>query len=186
MIGEPTGGEALVGSLQNRMDSIEGKAPKHFKKLKTESPIDCPRVTCIEWIDPLMAAGNWIPELVEMGGGENVFGEAGQHSPWITWEALCKADPDIIVIMPCGYDISQSRRNIPVLTAQPEWSKLKSVSQGKGYITDGNQYFNRPGPRLAESLEIMAQLVDLKLFRFDFSHDGIGWELFPSFPKIPL
>jgi iron complex transport system substrate-binding protein len=166
-------GEELVKGLLNRMSLIEEKASKFL-----ETPIDRPRVVCIEWIDPLMAAGNWIPELVEMLRGENVFGAPGQHSPWIEWDALCKEDPDVIVVMPCGYDISESRRNMPALSDRPEWSSLKAVKRGTVYIVDGNQYFNRPGTRLADSLEIMAQLVEPELFKSDFEFEGIGWERF--------
>ena len=99
-IGEQQNGKELVKGLSNRMSLIEEKASKFL-----ETPTDRPRVACIEWIDPLMAAGNWIPELVEMSGGENVFGSAGCHSPWIEWDVVCKEDPDVIIVMPCGYDI---------------------------------------------------------------------------------
>ena len=80
--------------------------------------------------------------------------------------------------MPCGYDISESRRNMPSLSDRPEWSSLKAVKKGTVYIVDGNQYFNRPGPRLADSLEIMAQLVSPEVFKSDFEFGGIGWETF--------
>ena len=172
-IGEQQRGEELVKGLLNRMSLIEEKASKFL-----ETTIDRPRVVCIEWIDPLMAAGNWIPELVDMSGGENVFGAPGQHSPWIEWDALCKEDPDVIVVMPCGYDISESRRNMPALSDRPEWSSLKAVKRGTVYIVDGNQYFNRPGPRLADSLEIMAQFVNPEIFKSDFEFEGIAWERF--------
>jgi len=177
-IGEQQRGEELVKGLLNRMSLIEEKASKFLERPKGEAPIDRPRIACIEWLDPLMAAGNWIPELVEMLRGENVFGAAGQHSPWIEWDALCKEDPDVIVVMPCGYDISESRRNMPSLSDRPEWSSLKAVKKGTVYIVDGNQYFNRPGPRLADSLEIMAQLVSPEVFKSDFEFGGIGWETF--------
>ncbi len=177
-IGEQQKGKELVKGLLNRMSLIEEKASKFLARPKGEPHIDRPRIACIEWIDPLMAAGNWIPELVEMLGGENVFGAARQHSPWIEWDSLCKEDPDVIVVMPCGYDISESRRNMPVLSNRPEWSSLKAVKGGAVYIADGNQYFNRPGPRLADSLEIMAQLVNPEVFKFDSKDEGIGWERF--------
>ena len=133
-----------------------------------------PRVACIEWIDPLMTAGNWMPELVEMAGGDNIFGEAGFHSPWLAWESVCDADPEIILILPCGYTILETRRDMPALTGRPEWPRLKAVAKGQVYLADGNQYFNRPGPRLAESLEILSELLHPELFSFD--HEGIGWE----------
>ncbi|MBC8003708.1 MAG: ABC transporter substrate-binding protein, partial [Opitutaceae bacterium] len=81
-----------------------------------------PSVACIEWLEPLMAAGNWVPELVELAGGENLFGEAGKHSPWMKWEALVEANPEIIIAMPCGFDLERTQREMSFLTERPEWS----------------------------------------------------------------
>jgi iron complex transport system substrate-binding protein len=92
----------------------------------------------------------------------------------MTLEALCDTNPDVILILPCGYNITESRRNMPALIRHPEWSDLKAVTTGRVYIADGNQYFNRPGPRLAESLEILAELLHPGVIRF--GHEGIGWE----------
>ena len=164
-LGAPDRGNRLVADLQARMEGIEAPAGQADHR---------PSVACIEWIDPLMAAGNWMPELVGMAGGKNVFGEAGRHSPWMTWESLCQTNPDVILILPCGYNINESRLNMPVLTQRPEWSDLRAVTTGRVYIADGNQYFNRPGPRLAESLEILAELLHPELF--GFGHEGVGWE----------
>ena len=133
-----------------------------------------PTVACVEWIDPLMAAGNWMPELVEMAGGVNLFGEAGKHSPWMTWEQLIERDPDVIVVLPCGFDIARSRHEMPVLTGRPEWPRLRAVHDGRVFLADGNQYFNRPGPRLVESLEILAELLHPEVFRF--GHERTGWQ----------
>ena len=164
-LGAPERGEKLVSDLQARLGAIEAKAGQIGQR---------PRVACIEWIDPLMAAGNWIPELVAMAGGEDVFGEAGEKSPWLTWDALCERDPDIIVVLPCGYDMATSRAEMPALTRREKWPDLGAVRAGRVFLTDGNQYFNRPGPRLAESLEILAELLHPDLF--DFGHQGRGWE----------
>ena len=121
-----------------------------------------------------MSAGNWIPDLVAMAAGENIFGESGLASPWLTWEALIQADPDVILITPCGYDIEESRQNMPVLTSDKEWPNLKAVKTNRVFIADGNHYFNRPGPRLAESLEILAEILHPE--HFCFNHRGVGWE----------
>lgn len=118
--------------------------------------------------------GNWIPELVEIAGGVNLFGEAGIHSPWLSWDELQAADPDVIVILPCGYDIPKRREELWVLQSRPEWSTLRAVQNQQVYVTDGNQYFNRPGPRLAESLEILAEIFHPD--SFDYRHEGCGWE----------
>ncbi|MCF3628949.1 cobalamin-binding protein [Thalassospiraceae bacterium LMO-SO8] len=115
-----------------------------------------PRVACIEWTDPLMAAGNWVPELVEMAGGEDVFGKAGDHAPWITWDDLAQADPDIIVFMPCGFGLERSAAEARLLMDRhPDFRNLNAARTGRVYATDANSYFNRPGPRLVESLAIL-------------------------------
>lgn len=164
-LGVPERGVALVTHLQERIATVTERA----RSLPTR-----PTVACIEWIDPLMAAGNWVPELVELAGGTNLFGEAGKHSPWMTWPELVARDPDVIVVMPCGFDIARSRQDLPILAQRPEWSTLRAVGTGRVYLTDGNQYFNRPGPRLVESLEILAELLHPSAFCF--GHEGTGWE----------
>jgi iron complex transport system substrate-binding protein len=133
-----------------------------------------PTVACVEWVEPLMASGNWMPELVEMAGGINLFGAAGKHAPRLTWEQLCAADPDVILVLPCGFDIARTRRDMPALTGKPEWPRLRAVRQGRVYLLDGNQYFNRPGPRLVESLEILAEVLHPGTFRL--GHEGTGWQ----------
>jgi iron complex transport system substrate-binding protein len=135
---------------------------------------DRPSVACIEWVEPLMAAGNWVPELVDLAGGANLFGEAGKHAPWMNWEQLVARDPDVIVLMPCGYDIARTRADLPLLTSRPEWRELRAVRAGRVFVTDGNQYFNRPGPRLVESLEVLAELIHPAAFQF--GHEGVGWQ----------
>ena len=166
-LGAPQNGEALITRCRQRMSSIGREA------LQQPNPLS---VACIEWIDPLMAAGNWVPELVAMLGGQNCFGEAGKHSSWMTWEQLRDADPGVIAVMPCGWDIERSRREMTILTQKPGWQDLKAVRQGRVYLTDGNQYFNRPGPRLVESLEILAEI--LYPGHFQFGHENSGWQKF--------
>ncbi len=156
--------EKLIADLQRRMNSIAEKARTADAR---------PTVAYIEWIEPLMAGGNWMPELVEMAGGRNLFGAAGKHSPWMNWEDLIAAAPDVIFISPCGFDIPRAVEETPLLTDNPEWSRLKAVSSGRVVVADGNQYFNRPGPRLAESLEILAEIIHPQLFRF--GHENEGW-----------
>lgn len=157
-------GQSLVQHLQQRMAVLAEKARQQSHR---------PTVACIEWIEPLMAAGNWMPELVEMAGGANLFGEAGKHAPWMTWEQLCEKDPEVIVLLPCGFDIERIQQEMPLLTQRPEWGRLRAVQAGRVFLTDGNQYFNRPGPRLAESLEILAELLHPETF--SFGHEGKGW-----------
>lgn len=161
----PDRGEQLVAHLQQRMRTIAERAREIARK---------PTVACIEWIDPLMAAGNWMPELVEMAGGTNLFGVAGKHSPWMTWDELRAKDPDVILVLPCGFDLPRTRQEMPALTRQPGWYALRAVRERRVFLADGNQYFNRPGPRLADSLEILAELLHPSAF--PFGHKGRGWE----------
>jgi iron complex transport system substrate-binding protein len=156
--------EQLVDELESRMDDIVQRA--HW--LETN-----PTVAYVEWIDPLMAGGNWMPELVEMAGGVNLFGEAGKHSPWMTWDELVAKDPDIIFVSPCGFDIPRTLEEMHLLSEKPEWKSLKAVVSARVVVADGNQYFNRPGPRLAESLEILAEIIHPNVFHF--GHEGSGW-----------
>lgn len=155
-------GHTLVASLQERMQAISDRANHWGRK---------PTVACIEWIDPLMAAGNWVPELVAMAGGINLFGEAGKHSPWMSWDDLVRADPDVIVVMPCGFDLPRTRSEMTALSRRPEWSQLRAVQFSRVWICDGNAYFNRPGPRLVEALEMLAEAVTPQAFAF--GHAGM-------------
>ncbi len=133
-----------------------------------------PSVACIEWIEPLMAAGNWVPELVQLAGGRNLVGEAAKHSDWLTWDTLRQHDPEIIVFMPCGFDLRRTRAELAPILQRPDWSKLRAVRQRQVCLTDGNAYFNRPGPRIVESLEILAEICHPD--RFNFGHRAKGWE----------
>ncbi|MBW4697834.1 MAG: cobalamin-binding protein [Aphanocapsa lilacina HA4352-LM1] len=131
------------------------------------------RIACIEWTDPLMAAGNWVPELVEMAGGVNLFGTTAKHSPWLEWTDLAAADPEVIILMPCGYDLDATREaTLALARSQPEWTSLSAVREGEVFIVDGNQYFNRPGPRLVDSLEILAEILHPGLFAFSYAPHG--------------
>jgi iron complex transport system substrate-binding protein len=163
-LNEPGRGEELVARLRRRMDEIAARA---------QTAVSRPTVACVEWIEPLMAAGNWMPELVEMAGGVNLFGEVGRHSPWMEWEEMAAADPDVIFISPCGFDIARTMQETDLLTGKPEWRELKAVKDNHVFVADGNQYFNRPGPRLVESLEILAETLHPELFHF--GHEGKGW-----------
>lgn len=118
-----------------------------------------PTVACIEWIEPLMAAGNWTPELIDLAGGEDVFGTPGAHSPWITWEDLLTRDPDVIIVAPCGFDLARTRAEMHWLADRPDFGRLKAVRTRRVFLADGNQYFNRPGPRVAETCEFIRQMV---------------------------
>ena len=163
-LGAASEGDRLVASLRRRMLSVAEAA----RGLPSQ-----PRVAAIEWVEPLMAVGNWMPELISMAGGRCLFGEAGMHSPAMQFDELRDADPDVIVLSPCGYGIERTLEDLPILEAQPGWKALQAVRSGRVYVGDGNQYFNRPGPRLAETLEILAEMLHPDRFRF--GHEGTGW-----------
>ncbi|NJL02584.1 MAG: cobalamin-binding protein [Spirulinaceae cyanobacterium SM2_1_0] len=133
-----------------------------------------PTVACIEWIEPLMVAGNWLPELVALAGGESLLGSVGQHSSWLQWEELVQADPDVVVFMPCGFDLAKTRTEAEAALGAPHWLQLRAVQTGRVYVTDGNAYFNRPGPRLVESAEILAEILHPQLV--GGQHQGTGWQ----------
>jgi iron complex transport system substrate-binding protein len=162
--GVPERGENAVDALKARMSEISALACRSPRR---------PRVVCIEWHEPLMAAGNWVPELVEMAGAVNLFGQAGAHSPWMTWDQLVEADPDVIVSMPCGFDLARTSAEMYWLDRRPEWPKLRAVKTGQVYLADGNQYFNRPGPRIVESLRILVEILHPEAF--EPALEGAAW-----------
>lgn len=120
---------------------------------------DRPTIACIEWIEPLMAAGNWTPELIDLAGAIDVFGKPGVHSPWISWEDLLARDPDIMIVAPCGFDLARTQAEMHWMSDRPEYSRLKAVQTDRVFLADGNQYFNRPGPRVAETLDIIRRIT---------------------------
>ena len=163
-LGRPERAGRLNAGLTARLDAIRERSSGLGAR---------PVVACIEWIDPLMHAENWVPELVEIAGGRVMLGEAGRHSGYFEFERMVEADPDVIAVMPCGFDIPRTAAEMPPLAAQPGWSELSAVRNDRVFLTDGNQYFNRPGPRVVESAEILAELLHPEVF--DFGHRGSGW-----------
>ncbi|MGB8275629.1 MAG: cobalamin-binding protein [Alphaproteobacteria bacterium] len=168
-LGDRQAGERLAAELRSRIADVAAHAIKLAK---------WPRVATVEWIEPYMAAGNWVPELIALAGGENVLGTAGRHSPRMPFETLVSADPDVIVVFPCGFDIPRTLRELPLLADRADWKALRAVREGRVYAADGNQYFNRPGPRVVESLEILAEILHPDEFRF--GHEGRGWVRVPA------
>jgi iron complex transport system substrate-binding protein len=157
-------GTELVENLQERVDII-----KHKLKFIDSKPT----VACIEWLEPLMISGNWVPGLVSIAGGTPVLAQEGKHSPYIEWDDILQQDPEIIVLMPCGFSIERTMREINLLLDRPGFASLKAVKNDRFYIADGNQYFNRPGPRIVDSIEILAEIIRPK--QFIFGYEGEGW-----------
>lgn len=138
-------GQRLVSELQERL-----AAPAQDTALT---------IACIEWIDPLMTAGHWIPELIEAAGVRSLLAEAGGPSPYVTMEALGAADPDLILVSPCGFDVRRSLAEMSALAEQPAWRTLRAVRNGCVAIADGNKYFNRPSPAVVDTVEILRDII---------------------------
>jgi iron complex transport system substrate-binding protein len=149
-LGKRTRAELLVQSYQQRLMDLQELSVHQGEK---------PHVAVLEWLDPLMGAGNWTPELVAMAGGEQVFGEIGQHSPWLSWEELRAEDPDVLVLAPCGFTLERTLQDVPLLERHPFWHSLRAVKDGRVYAIDGNAYINRSGPRLVESAEMLGRIL---------------------------
>ena len=135
--------------------------------------LDTPSIAIIEWLVPLMTAGNWTPELVELCGGAQLFGEAGVHSPWLEWDDLLRADPDVLIVMPCGFTVPRTLEEIDSLTSRPGWKDLGAVRSGRAFVADGHSFFNRPGPRIVESAQILGEMLHPDLF--GEVHRGGAW-----------
>lgn len=132
---------------------------------RTTNPQSFPTVACIEWLEPLMVAGHWMPDVVEMAGGRPVMGTAGQPTEPVEWEALREADPDVLTLMPCGFTIDETRRDLHYLTDRPGWETLSAVQDQRVALLDGNAYFNRSGPRLYRAIEVLASVLHSEEFR---------------------
>jgi iron complex transport system substrate-binding protein len=153
-VGAATGREmeagALVGSLRARIDDVRRRADEASSR---------PRVGFLEWIDPLFCGGHWNPELVEIAGGYDALGQRGADAVRIEWEAFRATQPEVIVIACCGFSEERARQDLPILAAQPDYANLPAVRTGRVHVVDGAAYFSRPGPRLVDSLEILAGFV---------------------------
>jgi len=152
--GVPEAGRAAVARLRARIDAISGRSAS------IAAP---PRVMLLEWIDPPFTAGHWSPELVRLAGGREVLGREGEKSRAAPWGEIVAADPEVLVIACCGFGIPRTREDLPLLVAQPGFRELSCVRDERVYLIDGNAYFSRPGPRLVESLEILAHALHPRL-----------------------
>ncbi|SDF60787.1 iron complex transport system substrate-binding protein [Mucilaginibacter pineti] len=160
----PQAGADLLELLNERVDII-----KHKLKFADSKPT----VACIEWLDPMMISGNWVPQLVSIAGGTPVLAQQGKHSPYVNWEDIQAQNPEIIVVMPCGFSIERTLKEIDILMQLPGFADLQAVKNNRLYIADGNHYFNRPGPRIVDSIEILAEIIRPK--QFAFGYEGEGW-----------
>lgn len=159
----PIRGYTLIEKLHERLAAIAKQ---------TALRQTTPTVACIEWIDPLMYAANWVPELIKIAGGQPTHDLPGTHAGYFDFMELVQSDPDYIFIMPCGFGVGRSHEELKPLTTKTLWSTLSAVRNQHVYLIDGNHYFNRPGPRVVESAEIAAEILHPKLCDFDHKHRG--------------
>ena len=162
-------GNELVEDLEERIDLVKHKL-KFFP--------DKPKVVIIEWLSPIMVAGNWIPELVEIAGGQSLLAENGKHSPLVDWQQIYDANPDVLIIAPCGFSIARTLQEIDLILNLPGLRDLTAVKNNRVYIADGNAYFNRSGPRIVDTIEMLAEMITPKYFNYGYESEG--WIKFES------
>ena len=146
-LGRSVEGAEVIRSLQARVSEIAARAVAQGAR---------PRVASIEWIEPVMIGGMWMPELIEMAGGTPLVTRPGDHAPTLTMDALRELSPDVVMVSPCGFPLDRTLEELHALRAALPWDSWPAVGAGRVYVADGNAYFNRPGPRIVESLEILA------------------------------
>ena len=146
---------AVVAELNRRIERVREIAARSDRR---------PRVACIEWVDPIYPAGHWVPEMVELAGGIDGLGKKGEPARRTSWERVCSYAPEVVVLMPCGFGVERAAEEASLLYGRERWSELPAVQNGNVYSVDGSAYFNRPGPRLADGIEILAALIHPELF----------------------
>jgi len=169
VLGAGDAGLALVAGIRARLAALAERT--------RALPGPRPAVACLEWIEPLFAMGNWGPELIALAGGTCALGVAGAHSTTLAWQALRAADPDVIVVAPCGFGVERTLAEMPTLAALPGWGELAAVRAGRVFVADGNLYFNRSGPLLFDTPEILAEI--LHPAAFPPAHEGAVWRRWP-------
>ncbi len=148
-LGRPAAGQELVASLKQRLDRVR-EAVAERRRVS---------VVALEWTDPLFTMGNWGPELVEIAGGVPLLASPGEYSHAVEWSEIQAADPDVLLVAPCGFDLPRTIRERPVLESLPGWSDLRAVRERRAYFADGNRYFNRSGTTIANTAEILADML---------------------------
>lgn len=166
-VGEATGqhhrAEQLVQELGQRVSVVRETVARLSAR---------PRVACLEWFDPIYAAGHWVPEMVELAGGQDALGRKGEPSAKIDWHKVVEFAPDVIVLMPCGFDVSRTLQETPALKHLDGWQELPAVKAGNVFAVNGHAFFSRPGPRLVDGLEILARIIHPEVFPVQQSSDA--------------
>ena len=158
-VGRATGAESVAeqvtARMQDRIDAVTQRA---------ELANSHPKVLHLEWTDPLMCGGHWVPEMVELAGGTNCFGDKEIGSFPLEWDAVVESQPEVIVVMPCGFEVPRAMEDIPLLTEKEGWDSLPAVQNDRVYVIDASNYTSRSGPRLVTGLEILAEMIHPELF----------------------
>lgn len=167
-VGEATGqsqkAEQVIGDFEQRISAVREKVAKSSAR---------PRVACLEWFDPVYAAGHWVPDMVELAGAEDVLGRSGEPSARVEWQTVLDSTPNIIVLMPCGFDVARTLGEAPALKQLAGWYDLPAVKAGDIYAVNGHAYFSRPGPRLVDGVEILAHIIHPEIFPMQVAPDQV-------------
>ena len=150
-----------VGSTTGSQEEASRLVQTLRARIKEASPIQVdhrPRVLCLEWLDPPFVGGHWIPEMVEIAGGRDVLGTPGMRSFETDWQTIAKSDPEMILVMPCGYHTREVEQELRTLRLPDEWHGLRAVRNGNVFAADASSHFSRPGPRIVDGIEVMARL----------------------------
>lgn len=156
--------ERLVNDLRLRIEAV--------RSLLCEER-DRPRVFCMEWLDPPYTAGHWISEMVEIAGGECGFGKTGEPSFRVSWDEILSFAPQVLILMPCGFNIERTLKEIDVLTANEYWHRIPAVKKGHVYLVDSNSYFSKSGPRVVDGIEILARILHPEICTYEIPHDSV-------------
>ena len=158
-VGRATGAEEradeIAEGMEARIEAVKAKAADADTK---------PSVLHVEWADPLMCGGHWVPEMVDLAGGSNTFGDKDTGTFKLEWDEVVERQPDIIVMMPCGFDVKRGLEDVPILSEREGWKDLPAVRNDRVYVVDASAYTSRSGPRLVTGLEIMAEMIHPELF----------------------
>ena len=159
MVGRATGAEEradeIAEGMEARIEAVKARAADADSK---------PSVLHVEWADPLMCGGHWVPEMVDLAGGSNTFGDKDTGTFKLEWEDVVQRQPDVIVMMPCGFDVNRGLEDVPILSQREGWKDLPAVRNDRVYVVDASAYTSRSGPRLVTGLEIMAEMIHPELF----------------------
>ena len=167
MVGRATGAEEradeIAEGMEARIEAVTARAADADTK---------PSVLHVEWADPLMCGGHWVPEMVDLAGGSNTFGDKDTGTFKLEWDEVVERQPDIIVMMPCGFDVKRGLEDVPILAEREGWKDLPAVRNDRVYVVDASAYTSRSGPRLVTGLEIMAEMIHPELFSGKIPEQG--------------